>query len=410
MNLEYSDADQAFREEVQNFLRDNTPSTIRTKIDARQKLTKEDYMAWHKILYGRGWVAPNWPVEFGGTGWTPLQCHIFDEEIGLAGSPRVLPFGVNMVGPVIMEFGNDTQKAHHLPRILSCEDVWCQGYSEPGSGSDLASLKTRAVRDGDEYVVNGSKIWTTSAHWADMIFCLVRTDTNAKNQEGISFLLINMHESGIDVRPIITIDGGHEVNQVFFEDVRVPITNLVGEENKGWTYAKFLLKHERAGIAAIGSQKRQLNRLKEIARAEQSNGQALIEEPRFRDKISRAEIELMALEYTELRAVSAANQGRVPGTEVNLLKIRGSEMQQKISELLIEAIGYYANPFVPDSFDAGWNEEPIGPDYAAALAPEYFNWRKSSIYAGSNEIQKNIIFENNDTFFCPCVHDQNEKI
>ena len=391
MNLEYSDADQAFREEVQNFLRDNTPSTIRTKIDARQKLTKEDYMAWHKILYGRGWVAPNWPVEFGGTGWTPLQCHIFDEEIGLSGSPRVLPFGVNMVGPVIMEFGNDTQKAHYLPRILSCEDVWCQGYSEPGSGSDLASLKTRAMRDGDEYVVNGSKIWTTSAHWADMIFCLVRTDTNAKNQEGISFLLINMHESGIDVRPIITMDGGHEVNQVFFEDVRVPITNLVGEENKGWTYAKFLLKHERAGIAAIGSQKRQLNRLKEIAQAEQSNGQALIEEPRFRDKISRAEIELMALEYTELRAVSAANQGRVPGTEVNLLKIRGSEMQQKISELLIEAIGYYANPFVPDSFDAGWNEEPIGPDYAAALAPEYFNWRKSSIYAGSNEIQKNII-------------------
>ena len=391
MNLEYSDADQAFREEVQNFLRDNTPSTIKAKINARQKLTKEDYMAWHKILYGRGWVAPNWPVEFGGTGWTPLQCHIFDEEIGLAGSPRVLPFGVNMVGPVIMEFGNDTQKAHYLPRILSCEDVWCQGYSEPGSGSDLASLKTRAVRDGDEYVVNGSKIWTTSAHWADMIFCLVRTDTNAKNQEGISFLLINMHASGIDVRPIITMDGGHEVNQVFFEDVRVPITNLVGEENKGWTYAKFLLKHERAGIAAIGSQKRQLNRLKEIARAEQSNGQALIEEPRFRDKISRAEIDLMALEYTELRAVSAANQGRVPGTEVNLLKIRGSEMQQKISELLIEAIGYYANPFVPDSFDAGWNEEPIGPDYAASLAPEYFNWRKSSIYAGSNEIQKNII-------------------
>ena len=391
MNLEYSDADNAFREEVQNFLRDNTPSTIKAKIDARQKLTKEDYMAWHKILYGRGWVAPNWPVELGGTGWTPLQCHIFDEEIGLAGSPRVLPFGVNMVGPVIMEFGNDTQKAHYLPRILSCEDVWCQGYSEPGSGSDLASLKTRAVRDGDEYVVNGSKIWTTSAHWADMIFCLVRTDTNAKNQEGISFLLISMHDSGIDVRPIITMDGGHEVNQVFFEDVRVPITNLVGEENKGWTYAKFLLKHERAGIAAIGSQKRQLNRLKEIARAEQSNGQALIEEPRFRDKISKAEIDLMALEYTELRAVSAANQGRVPGTEVNLLKIRGSEMQQKISELLIEAIGYYANPFVPDSFDAGWNEEPIGPDYAASLAPEYFNWRKSSIYAGSNEIQKNII-------------------
>jgi len=391
MNLDYSDSDRSFREEVQNFIRDNLPTDIKAKIDSRQKLTKDDYMAWHKILHSRGWVAPNWPIDFGGPGWTPLQCHIFDEEIGLAGVPRVLPFGVAMVGPVIMEFGTNSQKEYYLPRILSSEDVWCQGYSEPGSGSDLASLKTSAVREGDEYIVNGSKIWTTSAHWADLIFCLVRTDTKAKNQEGISFLLISMHDPGIDVRPIITLDGGHEVNQVFFENVRVPVQNLVGEENKGWTYAKFLLKHERAGIAAIGSQKRQLNRLKEIARAEQSNGQALIEESRFRDKISKAEIDLMALEYTELRAVSAANQGGVPGTEVNLLKIRGSEMQQKISELLIEAVGYYANPFIPDSFEAGWNEEPIGPDYAASLAPEYFNWRKSSIYAGSNEVQKNII-------------------
>ena len=391
MNLDYSDSDRSFREEVQNFIRDNLPTDIKAKIDSRQKLTKDDYMAWHKILHSRGWVAPNWPIDFGGPGWTPLQCHIFDEEIGLAGVPRVLPFGVAMVGPVIMEFGTNAQKEYYLPRILSSEDVWCQGYSEPGSGSDLASLKTSAVREGDEYIVNGSKIWTTSAHWADLIFCLVRTDTKAKNQEGISFLLINMHDPGIDVRPIITLDGGHEVNQVFFENVRVPVKNLVGEENKGWTYAKFLLKHERAGIAAIGSQKRQLNRLKEIARAEQSNGQALIEESRFRDKISKAEIDLMALEFTELRAVSAANQGGVPGTEVNLLKIRGSEMQQKISELLIEAIGYYANPFIPDSFEAGWNEEPIGPDYAATLAPEYFNWRKSSIYAGSYEVQKNII-------------------
>ena len=224
-----------------------------------------------------------------------------------------------------------------------------------------------------------------------MIFCLVRTDTEAKNQEGISFLLINMHDPGIQVRPIITMDGGHEVNQVLFQDVKVPVAILVGEENKGWTYAKFLLKHERAGIAAIGSQKRQLRRLKEIAKAEQTNGKPLIEEVRFRDKISRAEIDLLALEYTELRAVSAANQGEAPGTEVNLLKIRGSEMQQTISELLVEAVGYYANPYVPDSREPGWNEEPIGPDYAASLAPEYFNWRKSSIYAGSNEIQKNII-------------------
>ena len=348
-------------------------------------------MEWHKILYTKGWAAPNWPEEHGGTNWTALQCHIFDEEIGLAGTPRILPFGVNMVGPVIMEFGNDTQKSRYLPRILSGEEIWCQGYSEPGSGSDLASLKTRAVQDGDHYIVNGSKIWTTSAHWADMIFCLVRTDTKVKKQEGISFLLINMHDPGIEVRPIITMDGGHEVNQVFFQDVKVPIANLVGEENKGWTYAKFLLKHERAGIAAIGSQKRQLKRLKDIARAEQNNGQPLLEEPRFRDKISRAEIDLMALEYTELRAVSAASQGDAPGTEVNLLKIRGSEMQQTISELLIEAVGYYANPYTPDSREPGWNEEPIGPDYAASLAPEYFNWRKSSIYAGSNEVQKNII-------------------
>ena len=391
MNLNYSEADQTFRTEVQNFIRDNLPSASQAKIDKNQKFAKEDYLTWQKVLYERGWVAPNWPVEFGGTGWSPLEAHIFDEEIGLSGSPRVLPFGVMMVGPVIMEFGSKEQKELYLPRILSGEDIWCQGYSEPGSGSDLASLKTRAVRSGEEYVVNGSKIWTTSAHWADMIFCLVRTNPDVKKQEGISFLLIDMHSPGISVHPIITMDGGHEVNQVFFEDVRVPVENLVGEEDKGWTYAKFLLKHERAGIAAIGSQKRQLHRLKEIANAEQSNGVPLINESRFRDKISKVEIDLMALEYTELRAVSAANQGNVPGTEVNLLKIRGSEMQQKISELLVEAIGYYANPFVPDSFQSGWNEESIGPDYAATLAPEYFNWRKSSIYAGSNEIQKNII-------------------
>ena len=296
-----------------------------------------------------------------------------------------------MVGPVIMEFGSAEQKEYFLPRILSGEDMWCQGYSEPSSGSDLASLKTRAVRDGDDYVVNGSKIWTTSAHWADMIFCLVRTDTDVKKQEGISFLLINMHTPGIEVRPLITLDGGHEVNQVFFTDVRVPATNLVGEENKGWTYAKFLLKHERASVAAIGAQKRQLQRLKEIARGEQSSGGKLIEEPTFRDKISKAEIDLMALEYTELRAVSAANLGETPGTEVNLLKIRGSEMQQKISELMLEAIGYYANPFLPESAEPGWNETPVGPEYGAHLAPDYFNWRKSSIYSGSNEVQKNII-------------------
>ena len=400
MNIDHSSEAETFRDEIRAFLQDGVPPNVKEKLELRQlsgsepsysNLTKDEYLDWHRALYKKGWVAPHWPINHGGLGWTPLQRHVYEEELGLAGVPRILPFGPTMVGPVIMEFGSDQQKEHFLPRILSGEDMWCQGYSEPSSGSDLASLKTRAVRDGNDYIVNGSKIWTTSAHWADMIFCLVRTDTDVKKQEGISFLLINMHDPGIEVRPIITFDGGHEINQVFFDDVRVPATNLVGEENKGWTYAKFLLKHERGSVAAIGAQKRQLMRLKEIARAEQSNGGRLIEEPTFRDKISRAEIDLMALEYTELRAVSAATLGDVPGTEVNLLKIRGSEMQQKISELMVEAIGYYANPFLPESAETGWNGEPVGQEYGAHLAPDYFNWRKSSIYSGSTEVQKNII-------------------
>ena len=400
MNIDHGSEAEAFRDEIRAFLLDGVPPNVKEKLELRQlsgsepsysNLTKDEYLDWHRALNKKGWVAPHWPINYGGLGWTPLQRHVYEEELGLAGVPRILPFGPTMVGPVIMEFGSDQQKEHFLPRILSGEDMWCQGYSEPSSGSDLASLKTRAVRDGDHYIVNGSKIWTTSAHWADMIFCLVRTDTEVKKQEGISFLLINMHGPGIEVRPIITFDGGHEINQVFFDDVRVPATNLVGEENKGWTYAKFLLKHERGSVAAIGAQKRQLMRLKEIARGEQSNGGRLIEEPTFRDKISKAEIDLMALEYTELRAVSAATLGDVPGTEVNLLKIRGSEMQQKISELMVEAIGYYSNPFLPGSADLGWNEAPVGPEYGGHLAPDYFNWRKSSIYSGSNEVQKNII-------------------
>ena len=400
MNIDHGSEAETFRDEIRAFLQDGVPPNVKEKLELRQlsgsepsysNLTKDEYLDWHRALYKKGWVAPHWPINHGGLGWTPLQRHVYEEELGLAGVPRILPFGPTMVGPVIMEFGSDQQKEHFLPRILSGEDMWCQGYSEPSSGSDLASLKTRAVRDGNDYIVNGSKIWTTSAHWADMIFCLVRTDTDVKKQEGISFLLINMHDPGIEVRPIITFDGGHEINQVFFDDVRVPTTNLVGEENKGWTYAKFLLKHERGSVAAIGAQKRQLMRLKEIARAEQSNGGRLIEEPTFRDKISRAEIDLMALEYTELRAVSAATLGDVPGTEVNLLKIRGSEMQQKISELMVEAIGYYANPFLPESAETGWNGEPVGQEYGTHLAPDYFNWRKSSIYSGSTEVQKNII-------------------
>jgi alkylation response protein AidB-like acyl-CoA dehydrogenase len=391
MNIEFSDAETAFRDEVRSFLKDNLPDEISDRINGGIEMRREDFSRWHKILYQQGWVAPGWPKEYGGTGWTPIQRYIFDEECAAASAPRVMPFGVSMVGPVIYTFGNDAQKAHYLPRILSNEDWWCQGYSEPGSGSDLASLRTRAVRDGDHYVINGQKTWTTTAHWADWIFCLVRTSTEGKQQEGISFLLIDMTTPGVSVRPIITMDGGHEVNDVFFEDVRVPVENLIGEENKGWTYAKFLLSHERAGIADVGRSKKQIARLKAIAKAEQSNGRPLAEDKRFRDKMSELEIDLMAVEFTELRALSRESAGKPPGPEANLLKIRGTEVQQRITELTLEAVGYYANPYVPDALKDGWNEDPIGPEYAASIAPRYFNWRKASIYGGSNEIQKGII-------------------
>ena len=391
MDIDFSDAELAFREEVRTFVGENLPSEISERIAQGIEMRREDYDRWHKILYAKGWVAPGWPVEYGGTGWTPVERYIFDEELAAASAPRVMPFGVSMVAPVIYTFGNEAQKAHYLPRILSNEDWWCQGYSEPGSGSDLASLRTRAVRDGDHYVVNGQKTWTTTAHWAEWIFCLVRTSTEGKRQEGISFLLIDMKTPGVSVRPIITIDGGHEVNDVFLEDVRVPAENLIGEENKGWTYAKFLLSHERAGIADVGRSKKQIAKLKAIAAAEQSNGAPLAEDKRFRDKISELEIDLMAVEFTELRALSKAAAGKPPGPEANLLKIRGTEVQQRITELTLEAIGYYANPYVPDALKDGWNEDPIGPEYAAPIAPRYFNWRKASIYGGSNEIQKGII-------------------
>ena len=296
-----------------------------------------------------------------------------------------------MVGPVIMAFGSPDQKERFLPRILSCEDCWCQGYSEPGAGSDLAGLRTRAVRDGDRYVVNGQKTWTSYAHWADMIFCLVRTATDGKPQEGISFLLIDMKSSGISVRPIVTIGGRHEVNDVFFEDVSVPVANRVGEENKGWTYAKYLLRFERAGSAEVGAQRRQIARLKAIARAERIGGRPLIEDPRFAAKLADLEIRLAAVDYTERRVLAAESIGAEPGPEVSMLKLRGTEIQQRISELLLEAIGGSANPYVPEALNEGWNEEPVGPEHAAGIAPHYFDWRKASIYAGSNEIQKNIM-------------------
>ena len=391
MDIEFTTEEQAFRDQVRGFIAASLPGDVKAKVEGMLELGRDDYDRWHKILNAKGWVAPHWPVEHGGTGWSPVQRYIFDEECALAGAPRVMPFGVNMVGPVIYTFGTEAQKAHYLPRILSNEDWWCQGYSEPGAGSDLAALRTRARRDGDHYLVSGQKTWTTTAHWANMIFCLVRTDATAKPQEGISFLLIDMASPGVSVRPIITMDGGHEVNDVFLDDVRVPAANLVGEENQGWTYAKFLLSHERSGIADVGRSKKQLQRLKRIAGAEMKDGRPLIEDARFRAHVAEAEIELLALEATELRALSEERAGRPPGPEANLMKIRGTEIQQRLCELMMEAVGVYAHPYVPEALAEGWNEAPVGPDYAAPVAARFFNWRKASIYGGTNEVQKNII-------------------
>ena len=389
MDLTYTGDDLAFRDQVRAFLEAELPADLRHKVHHHLRLRKDDYVRWHRILARQGWVAPGWPREYGGPGWTPVQRHIFEEECARAGTPPVLPFGVNMVAPVIMAFGSEEQKAHYLPRILSCEDWWCQGYSEPGAGSDLASLKTTAVRDGDHYIVNGQKTWTTLAQHADMIFCLVRTDPTVRKQEGISFLLIDMHAPGVTVRPIIMLDEDHEVNEVFFDNVRVPVANLVGQENRGWTYAKYLLGHERTGIAAVGRSKRELARLKDLARREHKNGAPLLRDPLFAAKVADLEIELMALEMTVLRVVAQAD--RAPGPEASVLKVRGTEIQQRLSELMVEAAGPLALPFDPDYLEGEHEHSAIDDDFAAPLLPHYFNFRKTSIYGGSNEIQRNII-------------------
>ncbi|MCW5772235.1 MAG: acyl-CoA dehydrogenase family protein [Rhodospirillaceae bacterium] len=391
MNLDLSPELRAFRDEVRAFIRAELPADIREKVQRGLHLGKDDYVRWQRILHKRGWVAPNWPKEHGGTGWSPMQRYVFDDEIGKAGAPRVIPFGLVMVAPVIMKFGTEAQKREHLPKILASEVWWCQGYSEPGAGSDLAGLKTRAVREGDHYVVNGQKTWTTLAQHADWIFCLVRTDPAAKKQEGISFLLIDMKTPGVSVKPIVTMDGGAEINEVFFDNVRVPAANLVGPENQGWTVAKYLLGHERTNIADIGRAKHQLARVKEIAAAERCEGGALLDDPEFRDRIADVELDLIALDATILRIVAAESEGRPPGAEASLLKIKGSELQQALTELLIEAVGYYGFPYSRDAMEHGWNEPPIGPDYAATLAPAYFNMRKTTIYGGSNEIQRGIL-------------------
>jgi alkylation response protein AidB-like acyl-CoA dehydrogenase len=391
MDLNFSAEEIAFRQEVRAFVERSLPADIRNKVNNGLILESGDYVRWQRSLHAQGWGGPAWPAEFGGPGWTAVQQYIFEEECAAAGAPRAIPFGLKMVAPVIMAFGSPAQQQRFLPKILGAEEWWCQGYSEPGAGSDLASLKTRAVRSGDHYVVNGQKTWTTLGQYADWIFCLVRTDTEVKPQRGISFLLIDMKTPGITVRPIITMDGAHEVNEVWFEDVQVPLENLVGEENQGWTYAKFLLGHERTNIAGIGIAKRELARLKRIASHETSGGKPLLKSPLFAARVAQIEIDLTALEITNLRVLSAEAQRKAPGPEASILKIKGTEIQQSITELLVQAVGQYALPLRREAMAAGYHGEMVGPDYATALSANYLNMRKLSIYGGSNEIQKNII-------------------
>jgi alkylation response protein AidB-like acyl-CoA dehydrogenase len=391
MDIHFSPEQLAFRDEVREFLKNNLPEDIAAKVKLAKHMSKEDHERWQKILSKQGWYAPGWPVEHGGTDWGPIEKHIFDEESAAAGAPRLVPFGVNMVAPVIIKFGTEEQKQTYLPRILDGTDWWCQGYSEPGAGSDLASLKTRAVRDGDHYIVNGQKTWTTLGQHANWIFCLVRTDPEAQQQRGISFLLIDMATPGITVRPIYTLDGDHEVNEVFFDDVKVPVENLVGEENKGWTCAKYLLTHERTGLAGIGASKAAMNNLKRIASKQMKNGKPLIEDTLFRTQIAEVEMQLMAAEMSTLRIVAAASEGGVPGAESSILKVQGTEIRQAITNLMRKALGPYALPFLPEELDLDYDGELLVDDYAASPASQYFNMRKLSIFGGSNEIQKNIV-------------------
>ena len=366
MDLAFSPQDQAFREEVRAFVRANVPRDVVAKSLEYRHLGKDDYMRWQDILAARGWLAGAWPKEFGGQGWTPVQVHVFDEETAAAGAPRLIPFGLQMVAHVLMAFGSDWQKAHYLTRIRENKDWWCQGYSEPGAGSDLASLRTKAELDGDDYVVNGQKIWTTLAQHADMMFCLVRTAQGARKQEGISFLLIDMRSPGITVKPLIVLDGAHEVNEVFLDDVRVPVKNRVGEEGKGWTYAKYLLGFERTGIAGVGTSKRDIALVRELAKRTPSGAGSVFDEPRFRERITQLEVDLLALEMTVLRVLASRDK---PGAEASILKVRGSELQQEISELRMHVAGPLADQ------EAG----------------RYLQWRKSTIYGGSNEVQRNIL-------------------
>ena len=393
MHVSFTTEENDFQKEVNSFFNEKYPADIKEKQNKSVPLEKEDFIRWQKTLYEQGWAAPNWPVEYGGTGWTPVQKYIFANENAKANAPAIVPFGLGMVGPVIYTYGNEAQKKKFLPGILASDVWWCQGYSEPGSGSDLASLKMKAERVGNEYVLNGTKTCTTLGHMADWIFCLVRTSSDvARRQEGISFILVDMATEGVSVKPIITIEGDREVNEVHFENVKVPAENLIGEEGKGWTYAKGLLQHERTSIAGVARSQYRLSRLKEKIRNSDNTQPSLTGDNDFLKKIGQLEIELKALEFTELRTLAAVSVGKAPGPESSLLKIRGTEIQQKLDELFMEAAGYFSLPYVPQQYNLNSDPEEhvgFGADSVSSLV--YFNNRKASIYGGSNEIQKNII-------------------
>jgi alkylation response protein AidB-like acyl-CoA dehydrogenase len=390
MDLAFTPEEQQFREDIRSWVRANLPTELSNKVFNSLHLTREDMQSWAKILGKKGWLGHGWPKEFGGPGWTAVQKHLFEEECALAGAPRVVPFGPVMVAPVIMAFGNEKQQKQHLPGIASGEVWWSQGYSEPGSGSDLASLKCKAELikgvGGDKYIVNGQKTWTTLGQYGEWIFCLVRTSNEGKPQTGISFLLIDMKSKGVSVRPIIMLDGGHEVNEVWFDNVEVPAENLIGQENQGWTYAKHLLSHERTNIADVNRSKRELERLKRVAKAE-----GVYDDARFRDEIAKLEVDVIALEMMVLRVLSAEKSGKNSLDVAGLLKIRGSEIQQRYSELMMLAAGPYALPLRKEAMEAGWQGDHVGAAHCAPLASTYFNMRKTTIYGGSSEVQRNIV-------------------
>lgn len=390
MDLRFTADEEGFRAEVRTFLSTALPTDVAEKVRLGKRLSRADMEGWHAALNRRGWLASHWPQQHGGAGWNVAQRYIFDVEAAIAHAPRIVPFGVSMLGPVLIEYGSPAQQRHWLPRILDGSDWWCQGFSEPGAGSDLASLRTTAVRDGDHYIVNGQKTWTTLGQHANMIFCLVRTSGDGRKQEGISFLLIDMATPGVELRPILLLNGEHEVNEVFFTDVRVPNGHLVGQENKGWSYAKYLLTYERTNIAGIGHSIAALDHLRHVARAQRKDGRSLAHDPLFCARVARVEIELENLRVTNLRALAAAGSNAAAGVESSMLKIRGTEVRQEITSLMRRALGPQAAAFLPD-FLAGLTSETGLPDYAPAAAPSYFNNRKLSIFGGSNEIQREII-------------------